>query len=56
MTDTPSLITREMQRLVSRSSLGAADVVRVRRTTPPETTKKIVNASRTVSNPPVTRT
>ena len=45
-----SQVTRKMQELVGKSSLGAQDVLRVRRTTPSATTKKVVKASRTTSS------
>lgn len=51
-----SKITRQMEKLVSKSSLGARDVMRVRQTTPRATTQRIVKNSRTTSDPPPTRT
>lgn len=43
-------VTRQMEQLVSRSSLGARDVVKVRQTTSSTTAKKIVEASRRKSD------
>jgi hypothetical protein len=45
-----SRVTRQMEKLVRKSSLGAREVVRVRRTTPKAVAKDIVKASRTTSN------
>lgn len=45
-----------MQKLVSKSSLGASDVVKVRRTTPRATAKKVVKASQTTRDLPKSRT
>jgi hypothetical protein len=51
-----SKVTRRMEKLVSKSSLGASDVVRVRQTTPTATAKKVVKASRTTRDFPIPRT
>jgi len=45
-----SRVTRHMEKLVSKSSLGAPEVVRVRRTTPKAVARDIVKASRTTSD------
>jgi hypothetical protein len=41
-----SRVTRQMEKLVRKSPLGAREVVRVRRTTPKDVAKDIVRASR----------
>ena len=51
-----SKVSRRMESLVSKSSLGARDVVQVRRTTPAATTAKVLKASRTTSDPRPRRT
>lgn len=51
-----SKVTRQMRELVSRSSLGSRDVVKIRRTTPRATAKKVVKDSRTTSDSPKRRT
>jgi hypothetical protein len=45
-----SRVTRQMEKLVRKSPLGAREVVRVRRTTPKAVAKDIVKASRTTSD------